>query len=505
MVKIGTKNFFIKPFRNKFFVLLLGTHLASIFILDKLFGKSHFLAPDEQGYLQVAKDVYGANYDYIQWGWPWRTPVWFLKIIYFPFKLMVDFGLADLIAFRINSLIFTLLSAYLVLCVIQATSVSLQPSFLRKISLLTFFAPTFFLWGTLGLRESFLYFSFSLIGSGMLLIENKGILAGFLLLVVGCVFLAYTKDYMYLIFLVSIALVSMIRIVQRRTSAIAVICTLAVILAPIIITPAITIGLKDQVKQIVFGEAALRANLSGNSTGGEFGAWSTERGLVEACEKNSQVSSILEFIKPSKKIGVSESCAGLADLQEIETLNSVPSQPKEDLKPVPSQPKGDLKPVPSQPKEDLKLLTGAEAEWQSSRAARLSLEPAHLREPNNVVKQFFKIIILPTPVIDNGSSIMNLISWESWIWISLILFPFIFISLDLILRKRISNLRLWASIMLFGILFSSALTEINVGTMIRHRSLVLIPSLFIILTTDFSKYNLVDVRKSVARFKRRGN
>ena len=482
MAKIDTKNFFIKPFSNKFFVLLLGTHLASIFILDKLFGKSHFLAPDEQGYLQVSKDVYGANYDYIQWGWPWRTPLWFLKIIYFPFKLMVDFGLADLIAFRINSLIFTLLSAYLVLCVIQATSALPQPSFLRKISLLTFFAPTFFLWGTLGLRESFLYFSFSLIGSGLLLIENKEISVGFPLLLTGCVFLAYTKDYMFLIFLFSIGLVTIIRVIRRGAVAMTLVCYLGAVLAPILLTPSIILSLQDQVTQLMFSEQPPRANLSGNSTGGEIGAWGTERGLLQTCEKNGVASIILKLIKPSEKIGSSEQCVDGKNPQEVQTSG----------------------PNLGEPNEEVNLLTGIESGWKTSRAAKLSLEPAHLSDPGKITVQLFKVLVLPTPFIDNGSSILNLVSWESWIWILLILLPFILITLDLFLRKRINDLRMWAFIMLFGILFSSALTEINVGTMVRHRSLVLIPSLLLILTTDFSKYNLVDVRKSVARFKRRG-
>jgi hypothetical protein len=472
MLQMSSKKFFIQPIKNRFFLVFISIHLAFIFVFDKLFGKSFFLAPDEKGYLQVAKDIYGAEYDYVQWGWPWRTPVWFLQILYGPFKLMNSLGLTDLIAFRINALIYTSISLYLVLCVINATRLISQPRFTKNIGMATFLIPTFFLWGSLGLRESFLYLAFSLLGSGIFLMELKKTRVGFLLLMAGCVLLAYTKDYMFLIFLVSIVLLIIIRLIQRRGFGVSVVFYLTALLTPLLVSPAVTIGLYDQVNQIIFSKEAPRANLSGNSTGGEVGAWGTERGLVESCKNNIAASKILGLIKPSERITDGESCAN----PEV----NVPNQGEE-------------------------LLSGDEPEWQGSRAARLSLEPAHLTEPKSVVMQLSKVVALPLPLIDNGSSILNLVAWESWIWILLTLLPMLFISLDLILRNRISDLRIWGSIMLFGVLFSSALTEINVGTMVRHRSLILIPCLFVVLTSDFSKYNLVELRKSVSKFTKRGD
>ena len=331
MLEMSSKKFFIQPIKNRFFLVFISIHLAFIFIFDKLFGKSFFLAPDEKGYLQVAEDIYGAEYDYVQWGWPWRTPVWFLQILYSPFKLMNNLGLTDLIAFRINILIYTSISLYLVLCVINATRFIPQPRFTRNIGVATFLIPTFFLWGSLGLREGFLFLAFSLLGSGIFLIELKKTRLGFLLLMLGCILLAYTKDYMFLIFLFSIALLSIIRIIQRRGYGISLVCYLIAPLAPILITPALTIGLHDQVTQIVFGEEVPRVNLSGNSTGGEVGAWGTERGLVESCVNNNAASKILELIKPSEKITIDESCA-YSDASEPkkgqELLTGGESEPK---------------------------------------------------------------------------------------------------------------------------------------------------------------------------------
>jgi uncharacterized membrane protein YcaP (DUF421 family) len=114
------------------------------------------------------------------------------------------------------------------------------------------------------------------------------------------------------------------------------------------------------------------------------------------------------------------------------------------------------------------------------------------------------MITLPMPLLDNGSSVLNIVAWESPIWLTLILFVYLSLIMSLISRKKLSDLNLWSSTFIFGILLSSALTEINVGTMVRHRSLVLILCLFVILTMDKSIYEKNNIRRLVASIKRTG-
>jgi hypothetical protein len=477
-------DFFFNPLKSKLLMALITCQILFVIFFHSIFGKVFFLAPDERGYLQVAKDIYSTDYDYVQWGWPWRSPVWFLQLIYSPFKFMLEVGFPDLIAFRFNAILYSSLSIYLALAIIYVHYSPTQLMRRHKLSLLSIFLPTYFLWSTLGLRESFLYFSFSLIGSGIVLLTHSRSRLGFLLMSIGCVFLAYTKDYMYLIFAVSLLFLILLRLLKKQISFKATSLYLIALIIPILITPSITLSLHGQVKQIVFGEEVPRANLAGNSTGGEIGAWGTERSLVENCENNSSIEFILKLVKPSEKISGGERC----NYPGIDTNSS--GDASDSGKSEGTEPPG--------------LLSGDEIGWETSRAAKLSLEPAHLSDPGKLFIQFIKIVTLPLPLFDNGSSTLNIVAWESPIWLTLILLVYLSIILSLISRKKISDLNLWSSIFIFGILLSSALTEINVGTMVRHRSLVLILCLFVILTMDKSIYAKSNLRRRFTIIERKG-
>jgi hypothetical protein len=477
-------DFFFNPLKSKLLIALITCQVLFVLLFQRIFGKVFFLAPDERGYLQVAKDVYSTDYDYVQWGWPWRSPVWFLQLIYSPFKFMLEVGIPDLIAFRFNAILYSSLSIYLMLAILYVHYPPTELLRRHKFSLLTIFLPTYFLWSTLGLRESFLYFSFSLIGSGITLLTNARWRLGFLLMSTGCIFLAYTKDYMYLIFVVSLLFLILLRSLRRQISFKPTSLYLIALIIPILLTPSITLSLHGQVKQIVFGDEVPRANLAGNSTGGEIGAWGTERGLVENCENNSSIEFILKLVKPSEKISGDESC-------NVPGIDTNPSGDSSDSS------KSDGTESPS-------LLSGNEIGWETSRAAKLSLEPAHLSDPGKLFIQFVKIVTLPLPLFDNGSSTLNIVAWESPIWLTLILLVYLSIILSLVSRRKISDLNLWSSTFIFGILLSSALTEINVGTMVRHRSLVLILCLFVILTMDRSIYTKSNFLRLFTNVERKG-
>ena len=462
----NSAGFFFNPFKSKVLLLSIGLHFLFIMCFQAFFGKTFFLAPDERGYLQVAKDIYSPDYNYVQWGWPWRSPVWFLQIIYTPFKIMLEIGIPELISFRLNAVIYTSIAIYLLLAVFYWNKSPLKSTWIQKFALLSLFLPTFFLWGSIGLRECFLYLSFTLIGAGITLLETPRRRIGLFLLTLGSILLAYTKDYVYLIFLVTILVLLVFQIISKRMSIKLGAYYVCAIIAPIVLTPAITFSLQAQVNQLVFGNEVPRANLSGNSTGGEYGAWGTERGLVENCNETPLSWILVKLVKPSEKIEGSDSCKGSS--VEFSTQNNTKS--------------GDIS------EETRELLTGDEVGWNSSRAAKLSLEPAHITEPLKLIAQLAKVIALPLPFIDNGSSILNILSFESLIWMVLISLVYVVIFLNLIYRKKIGMLCLWCSTFISGLLVSSALTEINVGTMIRHRSLVLILCFFVIANTDFSKF-----------------
>jgi hypothetical protein len=104
---------------------------------------------------------------------------------------------------------------------------------------------------------------------------------------------------------------------------------------------------------------------------------------------------------------------------------------------------------------------------------KLSITPASLRDPMSLLQGIVGFVIKPLPFLDNGSPFLNILSYESIFW-----YP-IYGLLITILYRSIKGHNKWnlssatASLFILGFLIQSALTEINVGTAYRHRSILL--------------------------------
>jgi hypothetical protein len=110
---------------------------------------------------------------------------------------------------------------------------------------------------------------------------------------------------------------------------------------------------------------------------------------------------------------------------------------------------------------------------------KLTLRQAGLTKPLQVLESSAKFLLIPFIFIDNGSLFLNIQSIETPIW--LFIYGLFFVGLYQVARRR----REFDYAVMIATLFSlefvaiSALTEINVGTALRHRSLLLIPILVI--------------------------
>ena len=90
-----------------------------------------------------------------------------------------------------------------------------------------------------------------------------------------------------------------------------------------------------------------------------------------------------------------------------------------------------------------------------------------------------KFLLVPFIFIDNGSFFLNIQSVETPIW--LFVYGLFFVALYQIIRRRreLDYAVIMAILFVFEFVAISALTEINVGTAVRHRSLFLLPILVI--------------------------
>jgi sulfur carrier protein ThiS len=110
---------------------------------------------------------------------------------------------------------------------------------------------------------------------------------------------------------------------------------------------------------------------------------------------------------------------------------------------------------------------------------KLALQQAGLTKPLQVLESSAKFLLIPFIFIDNGSLFLNIQSVETPIW--LFIYGLFFVGLYKLARRwrEFDYAVMIATLFALEFVAISALTEINVGTALRHRSLLLIPILVI--------------------------
>ena len=113
-------------------------------------------------------------------------------------------------------------------------------------------------------------------------------------------------------------------------------------------------------------------------------------------------------------------------------------------------------------------------------SSRMSVSHAHLGNPLSVVTGSARFLFDPFPFIDNGSFFLNLLSYESFLW--WFLYVMVGVTTWKRIRKReLDDLAVFLLVFILGFVVFSAITEVNVGTLVRHRSVLLFPMLYFIL------------------------
>jgi hypothetical protein len=109
----------------------------------------------------------------------------------------------------------------------------------------------------------------------------------------------------------------------------------------------------------------------------------------------------------------------------------------------------------------------------------LALQQAGIKKPLQVLESSAKFLLVPSIFIDNGSLFLNIQSIETPLW--LFIYGLFFMGLFQLIRRRhdLEYAVMMATLFALEFVAISALTEINVGTALRHRSLLLIPILVI--------------------------
>jgi hypothetical protein len=109
----------------------------------------------------------------------------------------------------------------------------------------------------------------------------------------------------------------------------------------------------------------------------------------------------------------------------------------------------------------------------SENRTQLQKEPGLARNPLSTAKAAMNFLFIPAPFVDNGSFFLNIQSYESFFWYA-IYFLFLFLIIRLLQgRYSLTLSSIAATFFCLGFVLLSALSEINDGTAVRHRSVLL--------------------------------
>jgi hypothetical protein len=317
------------------------------------------------------------------------------------------------------------------------------------------FIPTVFLWSSIGLRESFLFLEISAILFFLSRIKDEIDIRNLLGLAISVFGLAMTKNYIFILFLFAFIPTLFVFSVIKRKRFVTHILILSIAVMPLAfnpqLVPAISSYFKGQVAKVDTIEIG-DINNDGRCDSFEPCANGSGKEDVETVDYvatgGMTVHALLDQLKGSPNTIVARISSALGITAKLEAIS----------------------------KSTIVVETDKEV---AENQKKLSLQQAGLTKPLQVLESSAKFLLIPVIFIDNGSLFLNIQSIETPIW--LFIYVLFFVGLYQLARRRreFDYAVMVATLFAFGFVAISALTEINVGTALRHRSLLLIPILVI--------------------------
>ena len=445
-------------FYQYFFTAYIGLHVT----FSVLLGNITAFAPDEVGYRNIFSELYSSEFNSsnaigYQSAWePW------LRLFYLPAKLLTYLGFPDLLAVRFLAIGYSTLATFLLIK--MAKDNGRDDRVFKAAIIAISFIPTVFLWSSLGLRESFLYLEVSAILYFLSRIKDEVDIRNLLGLAISIFGLSMTKNYIFILFLFAFVATLIVFSLVNRQRYVTHILILGIAVMPLSfnpeLVPAISSYFKGQVAKVDTIEMGdinndgrcdnfePCANNNNNGNGNGNGNEEPEEPINYVATGGMTVHALLDQLKGSPNTIVAKVASALGITAKLEAISKSAIVVETDKSVIENQKK-------------------------------LSLQQAGLKNPLQVLESSAKFLLIPFIFIDNGSLFLNIQSIEIPIW--LFVYGLFFVGLYQLVRRRreFDYAVMVATIFALEFVAISALTEINVGTALRHRSLLLIPILVI--------------------------
>ncbi len=448
----------ITTIQNRWLGLFILIHaLFSVFL-----GRLYALTPDEVGYIYTFNGVYtlpiGTS---AQSGSGWITaPTVFLWIAYSPAKVLNMLGVPDYLSIRMLSILLTAITLYLLLEIQRHSQSGRQIS--QKAIFLSFCIPSIFLWTSVGLRESFIIAEIMAFLAGLNFLIKGMNKKGLILLFLGSYGLVSTKNYLWACLMLTVILSSAIYLFQGFDRRKIMKLLAAGFLVPLIAFASTT------------SAYALNYILNGDIT--ESGARSGDSISQVYVDSTDTDTGTDTGTKPTKELITFHGDYTLIALHSylIDNPNALFSKISRAI---------------HLDKEiqiiwDEKVALGLinDDKQVGSDTSSLNghiLEPGKINRPLTLIWPAFVFLCGPFPFIGDTGIAVFISSLESplwWAFYALVIFQFIKF-------RKVKFLRdpqiLFTLIFLAGEIAFSALVEVNLGTSFRHRSILLVPLVFL--------------------------
>jgi hypothetical protein len=450
--------------KNKLVVFFFISHVMFATILGRLFA----FAPDEQGYLYTFNHVYTLPINTnAQGSSGWITaPTVFLWIAFLPAKILNLVGVPDYLSIRSLSIAITTISLFLLLRINQ--NVQKRRGIPEKFIFLSFFIPSVFLWTSTGLREAFIIFEITLFLVGLnyvFLGRNK---PAFYTLFVGSYGLISTKPYLWVLLMVSLLVFSVAQLILRTHKKYVIKLIAVGFIAPLILFVGTT------------SKYALDFIFSGNTT--EAGARCGDS-ISQIEDSGSSITFKGDYTLIALHFYLLENQDSV--FTKLFTLFNLDKRVKNLW--------------------NEKLQSGSISKLQSGSISKSSLscnnnyslngatlKPGVITEPWTMLMPAFIFLAGPFPLIGEAGIAATIASFESplwWLLYTLVIFQFYRFKKFKLFRDPAI---LFTLIFLAGEIAFSSLVEVNLGTSFRHRSILLVPLVFLYVRITQRAHELPD-------------
>jgi hypothetical protein len=448
--------------RNRIIVGFLGVHTLFAMFLGRLYA----LAPDEFGYVYTFNNLYGSSPDpNPQYNSGWITaPKIFLWVAYLPAKLLNIIGLPDYLAIRILSIVLAGVSLYLLQSILTQRT-QINQKYLNLI-FVVFFIPSVFLWTSTGLRESFIIVEIAAFLAGLNFLIQGMNKRAVILLFLGSYGLVSTKSYLWACLMVALILSGIIFFLQglnrRKIAKLIVAGFLVPIIAFAGTTSVYALSFILQSDISATGQRSgdsisqIYIDIPGTGTGTGTGTGNAEKPAKELITFHGDYTLIaLHFYLIDNPNSLFSRAFAILHLdKKVQSIWDEKVQ-------------AGLIHKDNQVGSDTSSLNGH------------ILKPGKITEPLSMLWPAFGFLFGPFPFIGDPGIAVGISSLESplwWAFYALVIFQFIrFRKIKFMRDPQI----IFTLIFLAGEIAFSALVEVNLGTSFRHRSIILVPLVFL--------------------------